>query len=171
MATITLRSLILSLSVLGCVSIAATQPSPHDDEILVATARYLQTQYRAQRVGLDPRILKMSPAPRSGVYGDTRAAARTDAIAKRVGASVQSKQNAVQCSETPTPRCTLVGLDIVVGLSEPVLSESGATVRATVTWAERPDYRMGTGTKDVMLTLTPSESGWRVTGEQLLRIT
>lgn len=171
MTTITLRSLIFSLSVLGCVRIAATQPSPQDDEILVATARYIQSQYRAQRVAIDPRILKVSPAPRSGVYGDNRAAGRTDAIAKRLGASVQSKQGAVQCSETPTPRCTLVGLDIIVGLSDPVFNENGATVRATVTWAQKPDYRMGTGTKDVMLTLTRSGSGWRVTGEQLLRIT
>jgi hypothetical protein len=148
--------MILSLSLVGCVNVAATQPSPQDDEILIAAARYIQSQYSTNRVAIHPRVFKVFPAPRSGTYGDVRAASRTEAIAQRLGATVQTKRGEQ---------------DIMIGLSDPVRDESGVSVHATISYSLRRYNRTGAGAKDVILTLTRSESGWQVTGERLLRIT
>lgn len=135
---------------------AATQPLSQDDEILVAAARHIQSQFSAKRLAIHPRVFKVFPAPRSGTYGDLRAANRTEAIAQRLGATVQ-------------PR--LGGFDLMIALSDPVHDESGVSVHATVSYTLARYNTTSAGSKDVILTLTRSESGWRVTGERLLRIT
>jgi hypothetical protein len=157
MTSVVLRSLILASSVVGCVGIAGTQPSPQDDEILVAAARYIQSQYpTAKRLAIHPRIYKVFPAPRSGTFGDLRAPSRTETIAQRLGATVHT---------------SLAGFDLIIALSDPVVDESGVSVHATISRLLAGSAQPRAATRDIILTLTRGTSGWLVTGEWLLRIT
>ena len=81
-----------------------------------------------------------------------------------------TRGSTIRC-DSARARCTLGDLDVVVALSEPVISGDTATVHASISWMSGLGEKRGVATRDVVLMLIRSESGWRVVAERLTRIT
>jgi len=164
-----LAHIAIALTTSGWIGGASLHAQDPADEVLFAAARDLTGPERGNRIGIDPREVKRVQFPGSGVYVGLRARERTRALAERLGGQVVSRDTAVRCDPGP-PQCTLGNFDVVVALSEPVISGDTATVHATVSSVYGPKADR-VGTRDVVLTLIRSVSGWRVLAERITRIT
>ena len=159
-----------ALTIAGSIGAASSRAQEVADEVLFAAARDLTGPERGNRIGLDPREVRRDQFPGSGVYVGPRAAERTRALAERLGARVVTRGSTIRC-DSARARCTLGDLDVVVALSEPVISGDTAIVNASISWMSGLGEKRGVATRDVVLTLIRSESGWRAVAERLTRIT
>jgi hypothetical protein len=171
---VTLRLAAIALSLTAWIGAASAQTLQPADEVLLAAAQDLKGPVPGNRAAIDPREVNTSGIPRSGTFVGLRDAERTRVLAERLGARVRTKGNAITCNEVERwarPQCTLGDLDVVFALSEPTINGDTATVHATVSWMVGSAPKRGVATKDIVLTLIRSESGWRVYGERIKRIT
>jgi hypothetical protein len=159
-----------ALMIAGGIGAAPSRAQEAADAVLLSAARELTRPERGNRIGLDPREYNGVQVRGSGVYVGLRDTARTRALAERLGARVVARERTIRCSEEPR-RCTLAELNVIVALSEPVITGDTATMYASISWMSGLAANRAVATRDVVLTLIRSESGWRVFSERITRIT
>lgn len=110
------------------------------------------------RIVIDPALAPADHAPGTG-GSRARPSARTDALARELGAVVLPSDSVVDCRARP---CSLRAADLFVTLAEPVMSAREATVTVTILRQTRTRY--GTQYRTVNVMLRDDAGMWRVTG-------
>lgn len=140
------------------------------DAVLLAAASHLRAKAAAARVVIDPRVLNGNTVYRGGQFLDARASDRTQRLAAGLGANVHEVGRVVACGTGETRRqCRLSGADLVIGLAEPTVQGTTATVAVSLwrQWSTRSGPRVST--QDEVLTLVLTVKGWQVTQARVVR--